>query len=172
MPFTYTYTARNEDNPNRVMTFTIFDNYLKVNLTGLVDQVSEVLEEKDHQAAVKDIISTQSGTAIYKAVERLSGPVHINDVTPFYEDGQFKLTFWKRVAGLRFAPIILSMGNVDNPDAAGQFIDTLIHRQDQADTPGVFAGPLDYWVTWIAVVIGVIALVKWPRKKKSEQEES
>lgn len=170
MPFTYTYTARNEDNPNRVMTFTIFEDYIKVNLTGLVDQVSEVVEEEDRQAAVKDFLTTQTGTALYKAMERLSGPVHINDVSPAYDDGQFKLTFWKRVAGLRFAPIMLSMGNVDNQEAAGQFIDTLKTRQDQADTPGIFAGPLDYWATWIAMLIGVFVLIKWPRKKKPKPE--
>jgi hypothetical protein len=172
MPFTYTYTARNQENPDRVMTFTIIDNHIKVNLTGFVDQLSEVLEEKERKEAIKDIISTQSGTALYKAVERLSGLVHINDVTPSYEDGQFKLTFWKRVAGLRFAPIILSMGSVDNPESASQFISTLVERQDQAESPGFFAGPLDYWASWIALLIGVVTLIKWPRKKKDNQQEA
>lgn len=166
MPFTYTYTARSKDNPDRVMTFTIFEDYLKVNLTGLVDQVSEVIDNEDPQEAAKALFSTQSGTALYKVMERLSGPVHINDVTPSLEEGVLKLTFWRRVAGLRFAPIILLMGKVDNPEAAGQFIDTLMERQGQTDTPGIFAGPLDYWATWFAVVIGIFVLIKWPRKKK------
>ncbi len=166
MPFTYTYTARNKDNPDRVLTFTIFENYLRVNLTGLIDQVSEVVSEEDSQSAVKDFLSTQSGSAIYKAVERLSGPIHVNDVDPYYESGQFKLRFWKRIAGLRFAPITLSMGNVDNPEAAGQFIDTLMTRQDKAESPGPFAGPLDYWASWIGLLIGLIVLIKWPRKKE------
>ena len=165
MPFTYTYTARNIDDPDRVLTFTIFENYLKVNLTGWVDQVSSVVEEENSQAAIKDFLSTQSGTALYKAVERLSGPVHVNDVDPYYEEGQFKLRFWKRVAGLRFAPITLSMGNVDNPESAGQFIDTLMARQDASDSPGPFSGPLDYWATWIGLVIGLFVLIKWPHRK-------
>ena len=166
MPFTYTYTARNKDNPDRVLTFTIFENTLKVNLTGLIDQVSEAVAKEDSQTAVKDFLTTQSGSAIYKAVERLSGPVHVNDVDPYYEEGQFKLRFWKRVAGLRFAPITLSMGNVDNPESAGQFIDTLMSRQDQVESPGPFAGPLDYWATWIGLLLGLIVLIKWPRKKE------
>jgi hypothetical protein len=166
MPFTYTYTARNEKNSDRVLTFTIFDNYLKVNLTGLVDQVSELAEEEDRKATLKAIVKTQSGTALYKALERLSGPVHINDVTPFFEEGQFKLTFWKRLAGLRFAPITIAMGEVDNPEAAASFIDTLLDRKKAADEPGFFSGPLDYWVTWLGMLAGLIILIKWPRKDK------
>lgn len=165
MPYTYTYTARNKNNPDRVLTFTIFENHLKVNMTGLIDQVSTVVGEEDRETAVKNFLSTQSSSAIYKAVERLSGLIHVNDVDPFYEEGQFKLRFWKRILGLRFAPITLSMGNVDNPEAAGQFIDTLMSRQDQGETPGPFAGPLDYWATWIGLLIGLIVLIKWPRKK-------
>ncbi len=166
MPFTYTYTARDKNNPNHVMTFTIFEDYIKVNLTGLIDQVSDVVGEEDRETAVKDFLSTQTGSALYKAVERLSGPVHVNDVNPYFEDEQFKLTFWKRVAGLRFAPLTISMGDVDNPDAAGQFIDTLLERQKQAEAPGFFAGPLDYWATWLVALAGVIFLIKWPKKKK------
>lgn len=166
MPFTYTYTARDKDNPNHVLTFTIFENYLKVNLTGLVDQVSEAVGEEDRGTAVKDFLSTQTGSALYKAVEQLSGPVHVNDVSPYLEDEQFTLTFWKRLAGLRFAPLTISMGDVDNPEAAAQFIDTLLERQKKAETPGFFAGPLDYWATWLIVLSGVILLIKWPKKKK------
>ena len=167
MPFTYTYTARNKKNPNRVMTFTIFGDYLKVNLTGIVDQISDVVEDEDRSIAIKEFLTTQTGMTLYKAVERLSGPVHINDVNPQYENGELKLGFWKRVAGFRFAPIILSMGEVDNPEAAAQFINIIMQRQDETDTPGIFSGPLDYWVTWLGLLIGLIVLIKWPRKKSS-----
>jgi len=167
MPFTYTYTARNKQKPDKVVTFTIFENYMKVNLTGLIDQISGIAEQEDRDEAIKSFLSTQSGSALYKTIERLSGPVHINDVNPFFEDGSFKLTFWKRIAGLRVAPITISIGDVDNPDAAVQFIDTLLERQDQAEDPGVFAGPLDYWATWIGLLAGLILLIKWPKKDKS-----
>jgi hypothetical protein len=172
MPFTYTYSARNKDNPNRMVTFTIYDEQLKVNLSGLVEQVSEVFNEEDRKSAIKEVISTQSGTALYKAIERLSGPVHINDVTPIFKNGEFTLTFWNRVIGLRFAPIVIMMGDVDNPAAAEQFIKTLEERQDLADNPGFFAGPLDYWATWIGAVIALIVLLRWPHKKKPQQTES
>jgi len=167
MPFTYTYTARNQKKPEKVMTFTIFENYLKVNLTGLLDRVSDIVEEDTREEAIKSFLSSQSNSALYKALERLSGPVHINDVSPYLEGGQFKLTFWKRLIGLRIAPITIVMGDVDNPEAAAQFINTLIERQSLADDPGVFAGPLDYWITWIGMLIGLIVLIRWPRKDKS-----
>lgn len=172
MPFTYTYTARNKENPNRMVTFTIFNDHLKVNLTGLFEQVSEVFDDDDRMSAVKKMISTQSGTTLYKAIERLSGPVHIRDVTPIYKDEKFTLTFWNRVARLRFAPIVIVMGEVDNPEAAEQFINTLSERQDETESPGIFAGPLDYWVTWMAMLIGMIALLRWPRERKIKQKES
>jgi len=167
MSFTYTYTARDQENPDSVVTFTIFEKYLKVNLTGLLDRVSKMGEKEDREKAIKSLLSTQSSSAIYKALERLSGPVHIKDVSPYFEEGQFKLTFWKRLAGLRVAPITISIGNVDNPEAAGQFIETLIERQNQTESPGVFSGPLDYWVTWIGLLIGLIVLIRWPSKDKS-----
>jgi hypothetical protein len=167
MPFTYTYTARNKDNPNRVITFTIYEDRLRVNLTGLVDQVSEVIENDDQKAAVKKAITSQFGTTIYKAIEQIAGPIHLQDVTPDLKGDQLTLTFWRRLAGLRFAPFVLIMGEVDNPEAAHQFIDTLKERQVQIEAPNVFSGPLDYWATWIAMLIGLIVLIKWPRKKKS-----
>jgi hypothetical protein len=167
MPFTYTYTARSKRNPEKVITFTIYEDYLKVNLTGLLDKVPDIMEEDQRKAAIKSFLANQSGSALYKAIERLSGPVHINDVSPNLEDGQFKLTLWKRLAGLRLAPITIAMVNVDNPDAAAQFIETLFERQKSSEAPGVFAGPLDYWLTWIGMLIGLIVLIRWPRKDKS-----
>ncbi|MBW6466982.1 MAG: hypothetical protein K0B06_10790 [Brevefilum sp.] len=167
MTFTYTYTARDKDNPNTAMTFTIYDDFLKVDLTGLGERITEIIDEDRRQDAFKDMIITQAGTTLYYVLERLSGPVHIKDVTPSFNDGIFTLTFWKRLVGLRFAPVVVSMGEVDNPEAAEQFIETLEDRQGLTETPGIFAGPLDYWITWIAMLIGVILLIRWPRRKKS-----
>lgn len=168
MAFTYTYTARNKEKPHRAVTFTIYDDHLKVNLTGLFDQLSEVIDSKNKQGAVKDIVTTQSGTALYKATERMSGPAHINDVTPVFKNGKLVVTFWNRLAGLRTAPVVVMMGDVDNPEAAEQFVETLTDRQKSFDKPGVFAGPLDYWFTWFAMLIGVIVLIRWPKKRKTE----
>ena len=166
MPFTYTYTARSKEKPDRAVTYTIFDDHIKVDLTGLFDQVTEVIESENRQEAIKEIVKTRSGTALYKTIERLSGPAQINDIYPVYNDGKLTVTFWKRIAGLRFAPIVIVMGEVDNPDAASQFIDVLRKRQQQTDSPGVFAGPLDYWLTWISLLIGIIVLIRWPKTRR------
>jgi len=168
MTFTYTYTARSKKNLEHVATFTIMDEVLKVNLTGLFDQVSDVVEAEDQEQAAKYLINSQSSSAIYKLVERLSGPVHVKDVSPSFDNEEFSLTFWKRIAGLRFAPLTIVMGKVDNPEAATQFIETLEERQKLAEAPNFFSGPLDYWVTWIAILIGIVILIKWPHEKKSE----
>jgi hypothetical protein len=172
MTFTFTYTARDKGNPNTAMTFTIYDDYLKVDLTGLGEKISEIIDEDRRQDALKDIIKSQAGTTLYYVLERLSGPVHIRDVTPTFNDGNFTLTFWKRIVGLRFAPVIVSMGEVDNPEAANQFIDMLKERQELTEMPGKFAGPLDYWATWIAVLIALIVLIRWPRGKKSKKKST
>jgi hypothetical protein len=171
MPFTYTYTARSQENPDRAVTYTIFDDHLKVDLTGLFDQLTEVVDAENREEAVKEMISTHSGTGLYKAIEKMSGPAHINDVYPHFDGAKLKVTFWKRLAGLRIAPVVTIMGEVDNPEAAAKFVEVLRERQDQTESPGIFAGPLDYWFTWIGLLIGVIALVKWP-KKQSEQKDS
>ena len=172
MTFTYTYTARAKDNPNTAMTFTIYGDYLKVDLTGLGEKISEVIDEDRRQDALKEVITKQAGSTLYYLLERLSGPVHIKDVTPIFENGQFTLIFWRRLAGLRFAPIVVSMGEVDNPEAAEQFINTLEERQELTETPSIFSGPLDYWVTWIAMLIGVIFLIRRSRRQKSKEKGS
>ena len=165
MSFTYTYTARNKEDANQVLTFTIVDDHVRVDLTGMIDQVSDIFDEDHPKSAITDYLGSQAGAALYKVIERLSGPVHLSDVNVSLTDNELTLTFWKRLAGLRVAPLTLSMGVVDNPEAAEQFVETLIERQERVASPGFFSGPLDYWVTWFALVAGLIVLIKWPKKK-------
>lgn len=171
MTFTYTYTAREQDNPNHVATFTIYDDILKINLMGLISQVSDIVVDDDPQEAAKKVLTTQAGTFIYKLLELLSGPIHIKDVIPSLEDGALKLVLWKRLAGFRIAPAVVMMGRVDNPQGAVQFIETLNVQQNKAESkPGYFSGPLDYAATWIALLIGAIILVKLPCKNKRRRK--
>ena len=166
MSFTYTYTARNKDDPDRAMTFTIIENTLRVNLTGLDDRITDMIGKENRQTTLKEFFSSQSGSVILKAVERVSGLVHIHDVKPSLRDGELKLTCWRRIAGLRFAPLVLAMGAVDNPESAATFIEALKDRQDQVEYPGFFSGILDYWGTWIGALSGLIILIRQQHKKR------
>jgi len=168
MSFTYTYTARSTEDTDKAVTLTIIDDKLQIDLTGLYDMVTDIGNEEDRVELLNEAMSTQSKAVIMKVMEKLSEPVHLKDITVSYEDDDFCLTFWKRVAGLRLAPIAISMGEVDNPEAAEAFIATVDEQQALLDKPGMFSGPLDYWFTWGLMVIGALILIRWPKKKKQQ----
>ncbi len=168
MAFTYTYTARSVKDPEKVATFTILEDKLKIDVAGLFEKAFEIVNEDDKGSVLKDMLSTQSRAVLLKILETLSGPVHLNDIQASYEADDFNLTVWKRAAGLRLAPVVIAMGEVDNPKAAKAFISTLEERQTQLQKPGVFKGPLDYWFTWVAIVIGAIVLLRRPHNDEEK----
>ena len=55
---TYTYTARNVHNPDKVLTFTLQGDYLKVNLTGLEENLTEILSGKEGSEGLKTVSYT------------------------------------------------------------------------------------------------------------------
>lgn len=168
MPFTYTYTARSVKDPEKAATFTILDDKLKIDMSGLFEKAFEIVKEEDKESVLKDMLSTQSKAVVLKVLEALSGPVHLNDIQALYDEDDFNLIVWKRAAGLRLAPVVIAMGEVDNPEAAKAFIITLEERQTQLEKPGVFKGPLDYWFTWVALAIGAIVLLRRPHKEEEK----
>lgn len=170
MPFTYTYTARSIEDSDKAVTLTIIDDKLQIDLTGLFEKVTDIGDEEERAELLNEIMSTQSKAVMLKVMEKLSEPVHLKDVATSYEDNDFCLTFWKRVGGLRLAPIVISMGEVDNPEAAQAFIDTVEEQKALWEKPGVFSGPLDYWFTWGLMVIGALILIRWPRKNKRQED--
>ncbi len=163
---TYTYTARSADDPQKVITFTLRDEYLEINVTGMLEHIGEVVSGEERKRAVEKKIKTQAKPAALKVMEELSGPIHISDVKgEVAGEDQLKLTIWKRVGGLRAAPILLQFDNVDNPEAAQAFIAELKNRKASADHLGKFFGPLDYWLGWIGLVFVLVLLWRWPRRK-------
>ncbi len=114
MAFTYTYTARSVKDPEKVATFTILEDKLKIDVAGLFEKAFEIVNEDDKGSVLKDMLSTQSRAVLLKILETLSGPVHLNDIQASYEADDFNLTVWKRAAGLRLAPVVIAMGEVDN----------------------------------------------------------
>ena len=168
MTYTYTYTARDKHNPEHAATFTIVDDHLRVNLADLDDQLSGLIKQPNHMSAIVKFLVKQSTLAIYKMTEWMSGPVHIHDVSPSLQNAQFSLVIWKRVVGLKLAPMMILFQEVDNPEAAQLFIRNLTKKRSDSLKPSSFPGIFDYWISWIAVLVGVITLIKRLAKLRSK----
>lgn len=166
---TYTYTARNVNDPDRVVTFTLYNNHLRVNLTGVMEQAGTVINAEEKSAEIGRQLSTQAKPAMVKMVENFSGPAHVNDVDASLEDERLKVLLWQRFGGLRLAPVQFNMGKIDNPDAAEAFVNELDQRKETAPSAGRFFGPLDYWVGWAGLLFVVGILFRWPRRRIRER---
>jgi hypothetical protein len=162
---TYTYTARNVDDPDRVITFTLYGNYLRVNLTGLLDKLGKISESEERGEEVRRQLKTQLPPASMKLIEQFSGPIHVRDVDVRLRDDRLTVSAWQRLGGLRLAPVVFGLGEVDNPEGARAFVDEVEERRESSPTVSRFVGPLDYWAGW-ALLVGVIAiLLRWPRRE-------
>jgi hypothetical protein len=169
MADTYTYTARNADNPDKVVTFTLYGNYLRVNLTGVLEKIGKISASDEKTEQVKEQLKADVQPTAMKVVENISGPFHVSDVTSNLvisdDDVSLKVGAWQRVGGLRLAPLWINVGWVDNPEAAEAFVSELEARKAAAEHPGKFFGPLDYWAGWAIVGFLVSVLFRWPRRK-------
>jgi hypothetical protein len=166
-PQTYTYTARSVNDPENVVTFTLDDGHLRVNLTGLFDQASKIGQAEARTAELKQQITTQAKPMAMKLVEEFSGHVHVKDVQASLSDEKLQVALWHRLAGLRLAPVVFNMGKIDNQEAAQAFINELEQRQESESHAGKFFGPLDYWFGWVALILVVGLLIRWPSRKES-----
>jgi hypothetical protein len=162
---TFTYTARSVEDPDRVITFTLYDSHMQVNLTGLLEQADAISQADDKPAVIKEQIKTQAKPMITKITEEMTEPVHVNDVNATLSDNHLKVTMWRRLAGLRLAPIIFNMGKIDNKTAAEGFVKELEKRQAKEEHAGKFFGPLDYWFGWLGIILAIGFLIRWPRSK-------
>ena len=97
---TYTYTARNVHNPNKVVTFTLINEHMRVNLAGLFDQVKEIGDAEEKSNIIKQQLSTQAKPAAVQLIENVSGPVHVSDINFHLAGDELSLTIWQRVASL------------------------------------------------------------------------
>lgn len=162
---TYTYTARNADQPSEVVTFTLYNNHLKVNLTGLFDQAGMVVEAEEKPTEIKNQVSTQLKPVAMKLAENLSGPVHIRDVDARLDNEELRVILWQRAAGLRLAPVLFNMERIDNVEAAEAFIDEVSQRKIDTSTTGRLWGPLDYWVGWAGLLVTAGLVLRWLRQR-------
>lgn len=166
MQDTYTYTARSAEDPDRVVTFTLANGHMMLNLTGVEDRLSDLATAEEKVATVKEQMKKQATPSLMKGLEQLSGPVHVRDVAADLDEEKLTVRAWQRAGGLRLAPMVIGVDRVDNVEAAEAFVDELDARQQSAQSAGKFAGPLDYWFGWVALLLALIVLIRWPAKQR------
>ena len=166
MEDTYTYTARSVDNPQEVVTFTLHGRSVIVDIGVPLEHVERTVtegEESAPQAWLKP--------AVVSAMERGTRPFNVADVSARVDDDELWFAAWIRTGGLRLAPIAFNMGTVDNPDAAKAFAKEVRRRKEIVERPGRFPGLLDYWASWIfgsVLMVGIVAIWMWTKKKEEE----
>lgn len=169
MADTYTYTARNVENPELVMTFTLENNHLRLSMPDMLGMIGQVSGAEEKLNEAKEQLRTQARPGVVKAIESVSGPIHVNDVSVKFADERLSFSAWQRLANLRLAPYWLNLGQVDNAAAAEAFVTELKSRQARASYPGRFFGPLDYWLGWAALGFIIAILLRWPRKGRTDE---
>lgn len=164
---TYTYTARNAEDPDKVVTFTLDDEQLRVNLTDLVEPSQTVDRSAPKPKQLLHQAKSKAKPVLLKLREKVFGPVHVSDVNVHLKDDRFLVRMWPRIAGLRLAPIRINMGQVDNEDAAEAFVDELGFRKETVPPARKLIGPLDYWFGWAGLMLLVGLFVRRYRQQQS-----
>jgi hypothetical protein len=166
MAETYTYTARNADKPDEVLTFTLRGDHLYVDIAGVLEQIEKVREAEQIKEEVHRQMKAQAKPVMLKVIESFSGPVHVSDAKAYMVGDGLVVNVWRRVAGFRLAPMLISISRVDNPEATNAFITELDERKKTAGHVGKFFGPLDYWFGWAGLLVLFVILVRWPHRDK------
>lgn len=167
---TYTYTARNVEDLDKVVTFTLYNGHMRVGLSGLLDQVQAVAGSEERPDEIRRQAAIQARPALLKIKEGLSGPINVGDVNARLNGDRLRVTLWPRMRGLRLAPVRINMGQIDNPDAAESFVDELEKRKETTDARSFF-GPLDYWFGWVGLLLLIGLIIRRPNKNGSSEAE-
>ena len=199
MENTYTYTARSAMNPEMVVTFTLYDQYLTIDAGVPIEHLEraiearraaaeaakkgeeEEIEEELEAEEAEEMEETEEVEAhlsirpwlkpmVISAVERTTRPFNVADVSAKAKGGGLRLAAWVRAGGLRLAPVSFRMERVDNPEAAEAFVEELDRRKESAPRPSSLPGFMDYWISWIGAAISMmIVLGIWLRRRSHEE---
>ena len=188
MAKTYTYTARSADNPERVVTFTLRDSRMSVGVGAPLEQVEAAIELGRGQEAADEggEGGAEEGAEVEVAqaerpklwlrpvavslIERGTQPVHVDDVVARLHESWLTVKAWIRAGGLKVVPITLIDGRVDNPVAAGDFVEEVQERKTVTGFNPL--GLLDYWATWLGVSLVALVLLQSSRRKGSQKGEA
>lgn len=167
MENTYTYTARNAEDIREVVTFTLYDHHMSVDLGAQMENIETALESEAngeermalHQPLVKPVAAA--------LIERGLRPFNVSDVDADVEDERLRVRAWIRAGGLRLAPIRFRMGRVDNPKATQAFVEELEQRKASVARSSRVPPWLDYWASWLLLssLVSLIPLI-WLRKRE------
>jgi hypothetical protein len=169
---TYTYTARSADNPDRVMTFTLHDHSLSVDLGVPLEHVERAVEARMAEGKGEYHVQSWLKPMTISTIERATRPFDVNDVDVDTGDGQLQVRAWLRAGGLRVAPITLINEPVDNPGAAQAFAIEVDKRQTVDAGLGKLLSLLDYWVTWFVAGLSMVLLLQIWRHRDKERDKS
>ena len=161
---TLTYTARSQTEPDKIATFTLQNEQVKVELgTALMERVDNLIDnfQSDESLHISNVLEPATTGALH----RLLQPIPLADFDATLTGDTLQLTAWLRAGGLRVAPIMVTWAEVDNPAGAAAFVDELKERRlasaKQRKLPALF----DYWVSWLVVGgVSVAMPILWYRR--------
>jgi hypothetical protein len=181
MTNTYTYTARYAEQPEKIVTFTLFDDHLQVEIGAPLEQIAQVAANIEAKGADEEetepgaeIIPTDLPKKWLKPIavslaQRITKPFRIVDVKAKMDDERLFVRAWVRIGGLRCFPINLVSGDIDNPDSAASFVAEIEKRKADLRHKPAFLAIFDYWATWIAAISLVMGLFNHWRHKSLEE---
>jgi len=165
MENTYTYTARSVENPEKVVTFTLHDDRMSVDIGAPVEQiaravadVAEDIEEIEEAHEPEKRAKVWLKPLAISLVERGTAPLRITDVEAHVHEDHLSLRSWMRLNGLRLAPLTLMAGRIDNPAAAVAFVDEVNARKKAFARGLPIFNFLNYWVTWLGAALSMVAV--------------
>jgi hypothetical protein len=161
---TFTFTARNVEDLNQVITFTLQDQWMQVGSGPFQETLEAAIEKIGVDTGDEEPEGVESAGKLWikplavSLFERGLGKFHVNDVVAKIEDDRIRVRAWYRTGRLALLPITLMNGRVDNPKAAHAFVEELDVRKAEAKGKFGFLGILDYWGTWIFMGISLAGL--------------
>jgi hypothetical protein len=170
MERTYTYTARSAEDPARIVTFTLHDHRMSVGLGVPVEQIARLLPSDKEDKGIQDGEKPRLWLKPLGLVllERRTHPFRILDVSAEMAEDRLRVRAWVRPGGLALLPITLLSGPIDNVEAAQSFVAEVEQRKAKAAGLFGFLRFLDYWLTWLGLLVFFAALFQMRRQSDRE----
>lgn len=170
MKETYTYTARSAQDPDQLVTLTLHDHHMSVEVAAPLEHIETALEARAEESDVEAHPVVWLKPLAVSLLERATKPFLIRDVAAKADNGDLQVKAWYRTGGLRLAPVTLVEGRVDNPEAADAFVKEVERRQASRDGRFGFLAFMDYWATWLGVAAVLGALMGIWRRSTAEKD--